>query len=246
LLCLGGWGSFCHGDTRGLPFGVIENFQVVIIDYRGLGDSTDSADTAPTISMYADDCIAILDTLGLTQVHLLGMVGIGACVCQDIAVRRPDLARSLVNTGAWARADRLLADQLKLFVDVHRDAGWAVFQRLVCALSFEPAFYEANIDRLLGPSGPWHHLIGKIDAHQRFIDASLAYDALDALQTVKAPAMVVHAPLDVVTGPRVTLPIERALPNATGVTLDGAAHVLAGKEMRQRFSDLLLAFYDRA
>jgi hypothetical protein len=48
----------------------------------------------------------------------------------------------------------------------------------------------------------------------------------------------------VVTGPRLTRPIEDALPNAKGVTFDNAAHVLAGKSLRQRFSDELMEFLD--
>ena len=171
------------------------------------------------------------------------MVGNGACIAQEIALGRPDLARSLVNTGAWARVDALLAEQLTLFLDVHRDGGFLMFQRLVSAMSFEPAYYNANIRRLLGYSGPWHHLHGRIDAHARFITASLAHDVLDRLAEVTTPALILHAPLDTVTGPRLTRPIEQALGNARGVTIEGAAHVLAGKAMRQAFADHLFEFY---
>ena len=243
VICLGGWGTFCHGENRGLPFGLIDNFQTIIMDYRGIAESTDNYDTPATISMYAADAIAVLDDLGTRDVHLLGMVGIGACICQQIALDRPDLARSLVNTGAWARADQLLTDQLHLFLDVHKEMGWAAFQRLVCAMSFEPEFYNANIHRLLGEQGPWKELRGNTEAHARFIESSLIHDVIDDLGKVTVPALVLHAELDVVTGPRMTKPIEAALPNARGLTYADAAHVLAGKELRQRFSKDLLEFY---
>ena len=244
VLCVGGWGSFCHGATGGLPFGLLERHQVVIMDYRGLGQSTDNYDSPATMSLYADDAIAVLDTLGLTNVHLLGMVGLGACICQDIALRRPELARSLVNTGAWCKPETLLIEQLNLFVDVHRAAGWAIFQRLVCAMSFEPGYFNKNAKRLIGPEGPWRELIGRQEAHQRFVDASVIYDRYDDLKSVRTPALIFHAPLDMVTSPRVTGPIEEALPHATGITMENAAHVIAGKEMRTLFSSHLFAFYD--
>ena len=243
VLCLGGWGSFCHGETRGLPFDLLDRHRVVILDYRGIGKSTDNLETPPTISMYADDCLAVLDELGIDRLHLLGMVGIGACITQEIALRRPEIARSIVNTGAWGRVDRLLADQLNLFLDVHRHGGFLLFQRLVCAMSFELSYYEDNIDRLLGCQGPWHHLNGRVAAHGRFIAASLAHDVLDRLPSVETPAMVLHAPLDLVTGPRLTLPIEHAFGNARGVTIEGAAHVLAGRAMREAFAAHLYDFY---
>ncbi len=243
VLCVGGWGSFCHGETRALPFGLLERHRVVILDYRGIGASTDNLETPPTIGMYADDALAILDDAGIDHLHLLGMVGIGACVVQEMALRRPSIARSLVNTGAWARVDRLLADQLGLFLDVHREGGFLLFQRLVCAMSFEPDYYSANIERLLGYHGPWHHLNGRVEAHARFIAASLEHDTLDRLGAVTAPALVLHAPLDTVTGPRLTQPIEHALPNARGVTIEGAAHVLAGRKLREAFAAHLHDFY---
>ncbi len=38
------------------------------------------------------------------------------------------------------------------------------------------------------------------------------------------------------------MPIEAAIPGARGHVLEGAAHVVAGKEMRARFSDLIADF----
>lgn len=244
VLCLGGWGTFCHGESGGLPFGLTDRYQTIIMDYRGIAESTDNPETPATMAMYADDAIAVLDDLGVSNVHLLGMVGIGACVCQQIAIKRPDLARTLVNTGAWAVCDQLLKDQLNLFLDVHREMGWAAFQRLVCALSFEPGFYNANIDRLVGDHGPWKELRDNYQAHARFIEASIVYDAVEDLKSVQVPALVMHADMDVVTGPRLTKPIEDALPNAQALHYSDAAHVLAGKELRQRFSKALYEFYE--
>jgi pimeloyl-ACP methyl ester carboxylesterase len=244
VLCLGGWGTFCHGNTGGMPFGLTDRYQVVIMDYRGLAESTDNVASEATMGLYADDAIAVLDALGLTKVHLLGMVGIGACICQLIAIDRPDLARSLVNTGAWASCDPLLAEQLKLFVDIHREAGWATFQRFVCAYSFDPDFYNANAHRIVGPQGPWRELIDKIPTHERFIEASLTHDVIEQLASVQCPSFVLHAGQDTITGPRTTMPIANALPNCTSLTFEEAAHVLAGKELRQRFSTALFDFFD--
>lgn len=244
VLCVGGWGTFCHGGERGIPFGLIENYQVILLDYRGIAESTDNYDTPATMEMYAGDAIAILDELGLKNVHLLGMVGIGACVCNTIAIQRPDLARSLVNTGAWCKPERMLNDQLNLFVDLHRDASWEMFQRLVCAFSFTPEFYAENIDRLLGPDGAWGELRGRIETHQRFIDASVIHDVEDELRSVETPALIFHAPLDLITTPAHTGAIANALPNAREITMPGVAHVIAGKEQRSRFSRHLFDFWE--
>lgn len=244
VLCVGGWGTFCHGNSGGLPFGLTDRYQVIIQDYRGIAQSTDNPASEATMDLYADDAIAILDHLGAGKVHLLGMVGIGACICQRIAIRRPDLARSLVNTGAWAWCDPMLEEQLRLFVDIHREAGWEMFQRFCCAFSFDADFYNANAHRIVGPGGPWRELRDNLAAHERFVEASLKHDVRAELSSIQCPTLVLHAGLDTITGPRTTLPISDGIPGARSVTFEDAAHVLAGKVMRQRFSDMLFAFYE--
>ncbi|MCG8505710.1 MAG: alpha/beta hydrolase [Sphingomonadales bacterium] len=243
VVCVGGWGSFCHGETNHLPWGLVDRHKVIILDYRGLGDSTDDTGLEPSLDIYADDIIAILDHLELTNVHMLGMVGMGACLTQLVCIKRPDLARSMINTGGWATVDRHLEDHLSLFLDVHKSMGFLAFQRLVSIISFEEDYYNKNIGRLLGEDGVWHHLNGNVSTHQRFVEASVKHDVLNQLKSVETPALIVHAPLDAVTGLRTTKPIEEAMPNARGFMLEGAAHVIAGKALKQEFARLIQGFY---
>ncbi len=239
VLCMGGWGTYCHGGTANLARGLTDRYQVVIFDYRGIGDSTDDASVPATMAMHASDAIALLDHLGLTRVHLVGLVGIGACVCQEIAMRRPDLARSMLNMGAWARVDDFLRDQLEMFRWIHRDAGFLAFQLAVCLLSFTPEYYNENRARLLGPQGGWRELNGRYPAHSRLIDACVSYDAVDRLHAVRCPTLIIHAALDQVTSPRTTAVIERAIPGAESITWADVAHVVAGKEQKVRFANTL-------
>jgi len=51
-----------------------------------------------------------------------------------------------------------------------------------------------------------------------------------------------HAGKDVITGPRSTEPLEHGLPNAIGVLMEDVAHVVAGREQKKRFCDILLPF----
>jgi hypothetical protein len=56
---------------------------------------------------------------------------------------------------------------------------------------------------------------------------------------VRCPSLIIHAALDVVTSPRTTVPIEKAIPGAVGETWDDLAHVVAGKELKIRFAKRL-------
>jgi 3-oxoadipate enol-lactonase len=245
LLIQGGWGTFCHGGTRHLPRGLVDRYQVVTFDYRGIAESTDDLSTTPSMKHHADDAIALLDHLGLRNVHIVGLVGMGACVGQEIAIARPDLARSLFNTGAWCEVDALLRDQLEILRDVHRDSGFWEFQKLVCVLSFTPDYYLANRDKLLGPDGGWAELRGRYEAHARLIEACVSFDSKSRLDRIRCPTLILHAQLDQVTSPRVTLPIERGIPGAEGVLWEDLAHVVAGREQKIRFASLLFDWLAR-
>ena len=241
VVCMGGWGTFCHGKTRDAPRVLFERHQVLIFDYRGIGASSDS-DDEPSTALYARDLAALMDRLGWVRGHIVGMVGMGACVGQELAVQRPDLVRSLVMTGTWARCDTTLADQLELFRDVHLAMGFEPFQRMCAAYSFEPSFYAANRDRILGPDGAWSDLRGRADAHAKLVHACLTHDTLERLNEVSAPTLVLHAGADWITGPRTTVPVELAIPGARGVLWPELAHIIAGKESKQRFAALLSEF----
>ena len=242
LICIGGWGSFCHGGERTLARGLTDEYSVLIIDYRGIGESTDDLDTEPTILLHAQDVIGLLDHLGWTQVRFVGLVGMGACIAQEVAIHRPDLMRCMVNMGCWIKMDTFLQDQLELFMVMHRDAGFFEFQRFCSVMSFLPEYYSENKDRLLGPKGVWSELNERYTAHERFIKACIGHDTSERLHLIKTPTLVVHAGQDQVTGPRTTMPLEQGLPNVEGVLLEEVAHIVAGKDQKKRFCEILLPF----
>ena len=124
LICSGGWGTFCHGAAGHLPRGLTDRFKVIIFDHRGIGESDDDLSVPSTTRLYADDVICLLDLLGIDEVHLVGIIGIGACIFQEVAISRPDLAKTMVNTGTWACPDRKFADQLNLWLEVQKIMGF--------------------------------------------------------------------------------------------------------------------------
>jgi pimeloyl-ACP methyl ester carboxylesterase len=151
VLCMGGWGTFCHDNHAHLARGTdrpAAGDRVRLPRYRRIRRRPRGA---------VDDAAArsrrngLLDHLGLERVHLVGLVGMGACVCQEIAIQRPELARSMLNMGAWCEVDDFLRDQLEMFRWLHRDLGFDAFQKAVTLLSFDAEYYNANKARLLGP-----------------------------------------------------------------------------------------------
>lgn len=243
-LVMGGWGTYCHGRQGAVPRAVSSRYRTLIFDYPGIGESGDRETIPATTARYADDVARLLDRLGWARVHVVGLVGLGACVGQELAIARPDLVRSLVMTGTWARPDAIFTDQLEGLRAAHLQAGFDVFQLLVASFSFGPDFYNANRDRLMGPDGAWGELKGREHAHSRLVDACLSHDTVSRLGSIVCPTFVLHAGLDVITRPDMTQVLEDGIPGARGETWEDLAHVIAGREQRARFDRLLTQFFD--
>ena len=222
-----------------------DQFSTVIIDYRGIGESNDDFSVPASTQLHADDIIGLLDHLNMKSVYFVGLVGIGACIGQWVAVKRPDLVRCMVNMGCRTRADPKLADQLRALGDMQEPAGFLAFQSMVASLSFRPDYYNANREKLLGSGGVWGALEGRVPAHLRFVEACLGHDIRPHLADIEAPTLVIHAGEDIVTGPRTALPLEAGLPNAVCVTIYEVAQVGAGKDEKIAFCQILFDFLGR-
>lgn len=245
VVCSGGWGTFCHGKARHLPSGLTDRYAVIIFDHRGLGESTDDSAVPASTAMYAADVAALLEHLDVQRAHVLGIVGIGSCLAQELAIERPDLVRSLVMSGTWARADDYFRAQLRLWRRMHAEMGFEAFQQEIVLAAYEPEFYMRYSERLLGPTGAWSELCENFDAHDRLTEAAMSHDTVDRLDRIAAPTLVVHAGRDLLTPPRLSMPVEKGVPGARGWMMDGAAHVVTDRIARRQFAERILAFIER-
>jgi 3-oxoadipate enol-lactonase len=245
LVCVGGWGTYCHGKAIHLPRGLTDHYSVIIFDPRGIGKSTDNTSIPATTRLYAEDIITLLEHLNTGPVHMVGIVGIGACIGQELALMRPDLVRSLINSGTWAKPDSYFEAQLNLLLQVHRDSGFYAFQEMVVQVSFDPVFYNENRHRLLGPHGGWIDLRNNLIAHERFSEASLNHNIIDRLHQIETPTFVVHYGQDLITPPRLSLPVEQNIPGAKGIVIEEAYHVVTGRNLKKRFCEILLDFLSK-
>ena len=92
-------------DALGWPRSFIDRlveaeYEVIIFDHRGTGlsdwiDEWDAEDPY-SLSDMADDGVAILDTLGLEEAHVLG-VSMGGMIAQEFAIKHPDRITTLTS-----------------------------------------------------------------------------------------------------------------------------------------------------
>jgi 3-oxoadipate enol-lactonase len=244
LLAMGGWGTFCHDGWGELPRRVTSSRTIIAFDLPGVESSVDPSTEPLTTHRVAAMAIDLLDHLGTGPAEIVGIMGMGGCVAQWIAIERPDLVQAMVLSGCWAHVDAHFSDVLRLLADTMNLGGFEMYQLYAGSMSFTPEFWEANRHRVLGPDGAWKHLNGKPELVARLVHACRTHDAIGRLPEITAPTLVLHGEQDILTPPRLTRAIEAGIPGAIGESWSDMAHLPAGRDQKLRFNDLVGDFLD--
>lgn len=93
LMIMGMSGTFAHWHPRFLA-GLREQFETIVYDHRGVGQSTPLEGQATTIAQLAQDAAGLLQALELDSAHVLG-ISMGGMVAQELALDHPERVRAL-------------------------------------------------------------------------------------------------------------------------------------------------------
>jgi 3-oxoadipate enol-lactonase len=240
VLLIGGAGDTVESWQFQLD-GLADRYRITAFDNRGAG-RTAMPEGPVTAAMLADDAAAVLDSLGIASAHVAGFSG-GSVTAQELALRRPDLTRSLVLQSTWAALDTYLA-------------SWVRFvQWLVAVAPSERAFLEgffldiytarahndgtvaAFIDEVL--AFPYKQAPEDL---QRYLDAFLNDDTTDRLPRIAAPTLVLAGGSDSTARPELGRVVADAIPGARFEVLEGEAHQ-PFQEIPDRWNALVDAFW---
>jgi len=203
--------------------GLADRYRLTAYDNRGMGRTPLPAEPF-TVATMADDAAALLRALDIPSAHVAGFSG-GSAIAQELALRHPELVRSLVLVSTWARADAFFRAAVKFW-------RW-----LPEAAPSERAFLEAFYLWIYTPRGHEDGTVAKIiedvlafphqpsaEAIQRSIDAFVAHDTTSRLARIAVPTLVLAGGLDMITPPRYGRAVADAIPGARFEVLAEEAH----------------------
>ncbi|HET8758130.1 MAG TPA: alpha/beta hydrolase [Solirubrobacteraceae bacterium] len=221
--------------------GLSDRYRVTAFDNRGVGRTALPDDPLTTATM-ADDAAALLHALGAARVHVAGF-SMGSLIAQELALRHPELVRSLVLMSSYARPDARLRAQLELW-------RW-----LPTAAPDARAFYEAFFTWVYTPRA---HADGTVAtfvdealafAHPQTVvgfraqlDACVAHDTHDRLARIAVPTLVLAGEHDAIVPPHLGRAVAAQIPHARFEVMPGEAHQ-PFQEVPERFNDRVDAFW---
>lgn len=242
LLLVMGMGGTCQGWLSVTVPDVIKTGRAcVIFDNRGAGQSEDPGGPFTTGEM-AEDARALLDHLGIARAHVLGGF-LGGMVAQELALAHPERVASLILAGTYARADakrRVVLDLWKSMVELKVPAELRIKQRLIWTLGDATMEQEDLIEAMwrfyLRDDAPMEDRV-----FVRQAEACIAHDALERLDKITAPTLVVCGEGDILTPPVLSRLLVSRIKDSRLVMMPNAGHLVAA-ELAPRFNRLVNRF----
>jgi pimeloyl-ACP methyl ester carboxylesterase len=222
VLLIGGLGDTVESWQFQLD-GLADRYRLTAFDNRGAGRTAMPKGPVSAEAM-ADDAAALLQALDVPSAHVAGF-SMGSAIAQELAIRHPELVRSLVLNSTYARPDALFRSQLDFW-------RW-----LPEAAPSERAFFEAFFTWVYTPRAHANGSVAEIieealsfphgqsvEAFQAQVDACRRHDAADRLSQISVPTLVLAGEFDVILPPRFGRAVAEAIPGARFEVLPGEAH----------------------
>ena len=221
--------------------GLSDRYRLTAFDNRGVGLTPLPEGTLST-PMMAEDAAAVLRALDVPAAHIMGFSG-GASIAQELALAHPELVRSLVLVGAFARPDPYFEAMLAAWRSMVETAPSerAMLESFYLWVYTPRAHADGTVDRFIEEALAFPHP-QSTEAFLRQLDAFGDHDALDRLSRIAAPALVLTGELDIAAPVRLGRAVAERIPGATLEVLAGEAHQ-PFQEVPDRFNARVDAFW---
>lgn len=197
-----------------LPEELAKYYQVILFDNRDSGQTTSSLVKDYTIADLADDAAGLLQALKIDQAHIFG-VSMGGMVAQQFALRHANKLNKLVLGCTMAGGSCSISANLAGL------AGGSLLNFLFTPLYLTNPGNKKKAEDFLAKVSPFH---SKADGLMRQVKAVSEHDTCNALQTIKAPTLVITGDGDVVIPPGNSTVLETKIAGAQLATIIGGAH----------------------
>jgi pimeloyl-ACP methyl ester carboxylesterase len=222
VLLIGGGGDTVESWQFQLD-GLADRYRVTAFDNRGAG-RTRRPEGPVTAEAMADDAAGVLRTLDISSAHVAGFSG-GSIIAQELALRHPELVRSLVLQSTWPVMDPYFRSWLlfvRWLVEV-APSERAFLEAFFLDIYTARAHNEGMVDQIIDEVLAFPHKQSTEDL-QAFLDAFLDHDTTDRLPQITAPTLVLAGGRDPTSRPQLCRAVAELIPGARFEVMEEEAH----------------------
>lgn len=195
----------------------------IAADVRGFGES--AADPPFTIDQFADDAVALLDSLGVTEPAVVCGLSMGGYIAFALWRRHPSRVRALVLADTRPAADTAETKKKRQeLIQTVRARGSAAIAESQARAMLSARTLERCPEKL----GEVQAMIAaqRPEAIAGASEAMLSRpDSTSTLATITVPVLIVVGDHDAITPPAISEEMNRAIPNSHLERLSGAGHL---------------------
>ncbi len=213
-----------------------KHYRTIVFDNRGVGRS--SKPPGPyTIHQMADDTAALLDVIGITRTHVVG-VSMGGMIAQELVLRHPQRVRGLVLACTYPEPDAEIERQREFSVmqfggrittsgemriDVSALDPMAFFQHLLPSV-FNADFIATQLPKLMELFGGALQYGFSLEAILGQVAAVMSHKATDRLHQITSPTLVITGDADRLVPSANSDLLAKHIPGARLVKVPGGSH----------------------
>jgi pimeloyl-ACP methyl ester carboxylesterase len=203
--------------------GLADRYRLIAVDNRG-ARRTPLPDGPVSAEVMADDAAAVLRALEVPSAHVAGF-SMGSAIAQELALRHPELVRSLVLQSTYARPDALFRSQLEFWrwLPEIAPSERAFFEAFFTWVYTPGAHADGSVGQIVAEALAFPHQ-QSVEAFQAQVDVCMGHDTADRLSQIAVPTLVMAGEFDIILPPRFGRFVAERIPGAEFEVLHGEAH----------------------
>jgi 3-oxoadipate enol-lactonase len=215
-------------------------YRVLRFDNRGVGSS--AAPAGPyTTALFAEDTKALVDELGLSDFHLVG-VSMGGMIAQEYAIANSGDLRSLTLACTYAAPGPFCSRMFSMWADLAPQLGVPFVMRDVTLWAFTVPFFEEREEELKEFEAAMADLPQSLDAYLAQLSSIQTHDATSRLDRIGVPTLVLAGEEDILIPVRLSQRLHAGITGAEWKTTKGGHACLW--EHPAEFNKALIEFLD--
>ena len=196
-----------------------EGYRVLRFDNRGIGATSKPA--GPYSSrMLADDAKALVDSLGITDFHLMG-VSMGGMIAQEYALAYPADLRSVTFACTYAAPGPFCSRMFSMWADMAPVLGVPFVMRDVTLWAFTLPFFEQRTAELEEFETAMRYMDQPVHAYLAQLAVIQGHDTMSRLGEITTPSLVLAGEEDILIPVALSRRIHEGIPGSEWATTKG-------------------------